>query len=55
MILQPILLRKPVRTDLPSVIEGKLQLKQASAAKKVTLTRIKQRGTWETVVSDVAG
>jgi len=35
MIVQPILHRKPVRTDCCSVIDGKLQLKHASTAKKV--------------------
>jgi len=35
VILQPILHRKPVRTDC-SVIDGKLQLKYASTDKKVT-------------------
>jgi len=34
MILQPILHRKPVRETCCSVIDGKLQLKHASAAKK---------------------
>ena len=33
VILQPILHRKPVRTDC-SAIDGKVQLKHASAAKK---------------------
>ena len=45
VILQPILHRKPVRGDLllcGFVIDGKLQLKHASAAKKCDMNKNKK-------------